>query len=103
MGGDFTEADGRQLAIDMLRDLADEWEASDELLEGVPDDEITETILRRDPAVLRRYLKVMRARRCAALERGFLAVLADMLGSNVAEDPGRLQFYECTLGTRRGA
>ena len=96
----LTEADGRQLACDMLRDLADEWEANDQYLEGVPDDQITETLLRRDPAVLRRYLKVLRAKRCPALEQGFLAVISDMLGSQIAEDRGRLGFYESTLRAR---
>lgn len=72
----FTEADGHQLAIDLLDEMSeigmDELciDQADEYREG-----------RSQNDVLTRYLRA--AQQHPAVERGFLAVLTDVIGSNV--------------------
>lgn len=61
----LTAADGRQLAADMMRELAECWRVDDEHLEA-DDSRITETLLSRDPAIMRPYL----ARATGDLEAG---------------------------------
>lgn len=91
MAEHFTEADGHQLAADMLRELRVHYLAREE---GVTTDAEIEALWHRDDsAILRRYLSTVRRRRSPALEKGFLAVLTDQLGAaqDGAIDP---DFYE---------
>ena len=76
----LTEADGRQLAADMLKEM--ERIGFDELaLDGA---QYREGRPQND--VLARYLAA--ARGSADIERGFLAVLTDVLGSAAEHDGG---------------
>lgn len=86
--GNFSEADGYQLAADMLREIQEHWGARED---GVPDKEIATLWKRDDSAILRRYLENVERSRSAALARGFFAVLTDYLGSDSPTDAG---FYE---------
>lgn len=79
----LTETDGRQLAVDMLRELGQEWKSFD--LSDAPDGEITETLIARDPDTMRRFLGVVQDKGSPALERGFLCVLSEYLGAAVAD------------------
>ncbi len=90
MADHFTEADGRQLAADMLRELGRDWETV-----GLPDvpvgeisealiSEMCEAMIARDPDTLRRFLRVVQEKGSPALERGFLCALNDYLGSSMA-------------------
>lgn len=89
----FTEADGRQLAADMLREIGARW------LEGqggldANDRSINEQIINREPGALRRYLATVRDSGSEALERGFLCVLTDFIGSSVTEGVPDVALYE---------
>lgn len=78
----LTEADGRQLAADMLRELGEQWNAFD--LDGVPDADIREVMVNREPDTLRRYLATVRAKKSRALERGFLCALSEFISREMA-------------------
>lgn len=67
-----TEADGRRLAIDMLKDLQDTW---------LGDADCENDRGRRDPATVRTYLSALLTRESEAAERGFAAVLTDFIGN----------------------
>jgi len=88
----LTEADGRQLAADLIRELGEHWKAID--LEAVPDDRIKETMLGMEPVILRRYLAVVQKRKNAALQRGFLSALSDFVGSCVDGGVPDASYYE---------
>jgi hypothetical protein len=91
-GHRFTEADGRQLAVDMLRELREEWRSAD--LEGVLDEDIKETLIDAEPTTLRRYLTVVQQRKSAPLERGFLCVVSNYIAGatdGTIPDP---EYYE---------
>jgi len=81
----FTEADGRQLAVDMLRELAqwdrnvDERECAKMDADHEPD--MREVKLCEDPEILRRYLATVQGTKSPALERGFLCMLTAALTS----------------------
>lgn len=77
----LTEADGRQLAADMLRELGEQWNAFD--LEGVPDADIREVMLNREPDTLRRYLATVKSKKSQPLERGFLCALSESIGCSM--------------------
>lgn len=49
------EADGRQLAIDMLRELGERWNDQEDLY-GMAEANITEALVNREPDIMRRYL-----------------------------------------------
>lgn len=66
------EADGRRMAIDMLKDLQDTWL-------GDADGENDEW--RRDPVTVRTYLSALLTRESEAAEFGFAAVLTDFIGN----------------------
>ncbi len=82
----LTAADGRRLAIDMLREIRDEvgsdaTSIEEEYREGRPQSD-----------VLARHLRVV-GRAGPAVEAGFLAVLTDFLGG-AFEAPTDPEFYE---------
>ena len=76
MADQFTEADGHQLAIDLLDEMQDIGmdelgiDEADEYRDGRPQND-----------VLTRYLRV--AQTHPQVEKGFLAVLTDVIGSHV--------------------
>ena len=74
----FTEADGHQLAADMLREIHAHWLARQQ---DVPDEQIRDLWRRDDSSILRRYLATVIEPRSAELEQGFFAVLTDYIGS----------------------
>ncbi len=79
----FTESDGRQLAGDMFRELRRDWAEAD--YSDVPDDQMGEAMLSREPEILRRYLATVREN--PAVERGFLCFLSNFLGSELQAFP----------------
>jgi hypothetical protein len=81
----YTERDGRQLAVEMLRELGVEWDRRD--LNHIPDEWLLEAQIAQDPAVLRRYLAMVQDSGSAQLELGFLRVLTDFIGSNMSGVP----------------
>lgn len=81
MSEQLTETDGRQLAVDMLRELGDEWKSFNDAFTGV---DIEDALIDREPATLRRFLRVIQKNASPALERGFLCVLSEYLGSAAA-------------------
>ena len=87
----FQATDGHQLAIDMLREIHEQWLARED---GVPDDQVGDLWRRDDSAVLRRYLKTVGASRSPALEAGFFAVLTDFIGGTLDGVVPELEFYE---------
>lgn len=82
----FTEADGRQLAIDMLLEIRDELGVDECVLEDEGRDG------RQQSDVLARYLRAVRDAGAAA-EAGFIAVLTDFVGS-AFEAPSAPEDYE---------
>lgn len=88
MKTNFTEADGHQIAADMLREIKQHWLTRED---GVPDDQVADLWRHDDSTILRRYLASVRRRCDRALERGFFAALTDYLGSESPPDP---EFYE---------
>lgn len=86
VAGQFTQADGRRLAVDMfveMRDLGTDELVIDragEYREGRPQND-----------VLARYLRTARAH--PEVEAGFLAMLTDAIGSAV-EGGGAIELYE---------
>lgn len=82
----LTEADGRQLAVDMLREL-ESWDLKmgDGLIPppGGEDSELdaTEHGLNQEPEIFRRYLAAVHRARSSGVERGFLCVLSEFIGS----------------------
>lgn len=98
----LTEADGRQLAVDMLRDLGDRWNDQEGLdADGEPS-EVTEALMNREPDILRRYLGQVHARNSPQVERGFLCVLSEYIGSAVEGAPLDLDAYDQHVDRRRG-
>ena len=98
----FTEADGRQHAVDMLRELGERWGQDDDL---DPDDvgKNTDTLINREPDIMRRYLATVRGKNSPKLERGFLCLLSEFIGSSVNGCPLDLENYEEKhLGARHG-
>lgn len=72
----FTEEDGHQLAVDMLRDVRDEWFNNEEFQKC---DSRTDFLLLKGVA-LSRYLETIITADSPALQRGFYAVLTDYIG-----------------------
>lgn len=95
----FTEADGRQLAVDMLRELGDQWISAD--LEQVPDDQITETLINIEPTIVRRYVESALASD-HSVQRGFLCVLSEYIGSAVNGSQLDPEGYERYMESRHG-
>ncbi len=93
----FSEADGHQLAADLLREMgADYARRADAMEAGAPDGLSEEkfTLLckkfwskHRSP-ILRRYLSMVSDRNSPELSHGFYAVLSDILGSYASADAG---------------
>ena len=97
---EFTEADGRQLAVDMFRELQ-EWDARLNERECVKmsDDEnefnrqiydgdepdMFELMLGEEPEIFRRYLATIQSKNSAALERGFLCVCSHFVGELIED------------------
>jgi hypothetical protein len=80
----FTEADGRQLAIDMLRELkgwAEQIDAREceKIDQGGEMPDMREVMLGEEPEILRRYLAAIGRMQSPVLERGFLCVLSQSL------------------------
>lgn len=88
--GKLGEADGHQLAADMLREIQTHWEARQD---GISDADLNGLWRRDDSEILRRYLNTVTSRNCPALEHGFFAVLTDFIG--VSKDSTiEPKFYE---------
>jgi len=86
----LTEADGRALAIRMLRDLERQsWRVNERVCKslGENDDapDMRDVLLNEEPEIFRRYLATVRAERNAKVERGFLCVLSEFMGSAAVE------------------
>ena len=90
MADRFTEADGHQLAADMLRDVHDEWFNNEEYQAASPGAEWA--LLKGE--VLCRYLDTVRNSQSATLERGFYSVLTDYIGSCMDGVVPDADFYE---------
>lgn len=86
----LTEADGYQLAADMLRDLHEEWLSDEEFQQT--EEEGAWRLLRGD--TVRRYMETVSNSGSQALERGFYAVLTDFIGSCVDGAVPDAEFYE---------
>ena len=86
----LTEADGRQLAVDMLRELLT-WteQIDDRVAESIGESnempDMRELMLSQDPEIMRRYLSTVAQSGSAELERGFLCVLSHSLANSVLE------------------
>lgn len=81
---EFTEADGHQLAVDMLREIEAHYRKIGALIESWPDsrdNEIGDFWKQDKSEILRRYLGTVAAKGSPALEHGFFAVLTDYIGS----------------------
>lgn len=78
---DFSsERAGHRIAVDLLRRLRREW--ADQDFTGIADAQIGETMLDREPKLLRGYVEMMR--NCPpATERGFMCVLNTFLGAEL--------------------
>jgi hypothetical protein len=85
----FTEADGHQLAADMLREVHDEW-----LTDPWQADDGIAGWRKAAPVVLPRYLMKVREASSPELERGFFAVLTDFIGGSLDGVVPEAQFYE---------
>lgn len=101
MADPFTEEDGHQLAVDLVREVEAHITHRRDHLRDVSDAEFERTydsgeVWRNDESVvLRRYLATVRESGSAALEKGFLAVLTSHLGSGGVEGgPFGLESYE---------
>lgn len=86
----LTEVDGRQLAVDMLRELLTWIERIDaQVAESIGDSDempdMRELLLSQDPEIMRRYTSTVAQAGSAELERGFLCVLSHSLASSVQE------------------
>jgi hypothetical protein len=87
---EFTEADGRQLAVDMLRELR-EWtervneRECDKMSDDEDEPDMREVILGEEPEIFRRYLATMQSKNSAALERGFLCVLSHFMAEFIED------------------
>ena len=99
-GSKFTEMDGRQLAVDMLREIGTQWNEQD--LSAVPDGEITEACIDFEPDVMRRYLRAVQEKASPELERGFLCVLSAFIGGEVSGCGLDLAWFEKSKEHRRG-
>jgi hypothetical protein len=79
---EFTEADGRQLAVNMLCEL-EGWvrKVEDRVVPSDGEDEpyMRDILLNEEPEILRRYLANMHRSGSTALERGFLCLLSHAL------------------------
>jgi hypothetical protein len=98
MAENFTEADGHQLAADMLREVREEYFARER--DDMTDAEISALWHTAEPEALARYMNTVRNSGSAALERGFYQVLTDVLGNDdVSPEP---DFYERSTEASRG-
>lgn len=88
----FTEADGRQLAVNMLLEIRDELGVDECVLDPDARDG------RPQSDVLARYLRTVRDAGAAA-EAGFVAVLTDFVGSafEATPDPESYEAREARL------
>ncbi len=88
----FTQADGRQLAIDMLLEIRDELGVDECVLDADARDG------RAQSDVLARYLRAVRDAGASA-EAGFVAVLTDFVGSafEATPDPEEYERREVRL------
>jgi len=93
----FSEADGRQLAFSMMRELNDWINAADASeaakIGDSAEPNMREFLLNQSPEVMQRYLTAVAEAKCPDLQRGFLAVLsfeiakaADNLLDDVADE-----------------
>lgn len=87
-GAMLGDADGRQLAVDLLRELRAAWEDESWLIDE-------RTGAQRDNVVLR-YLAVLRTQGSPSAEAGFAAVLTDFMGSAVNGGVPDPDLYERT-------
>ena len=110
---ELTETDGRQLAIDMMREIEARWADHSDLehIEQPGDDDddeeycrqCTEIEINREPEILRRYLDTVRNSRSAKLERGFLCLVTELLASVHCGGPMSLDLYESDyIGVHHG-
>jgi hypothetical protein len=95
--GNSKDRAGRQLAVEMLRELGVDWRTHE--LGDIPDEWLTEAMIAREPNIMRRYL--WQVPRDSELETGFLRVLSDYLGANMAEEED--DFLQCRYEGRRHA
>jgi len=91
----FTEADGRQLAVDLIRELQSQWLDQPSLPTDAHVDAFLDAQLSRPPTILRRYLAAAH-RGGRKLERGFLCVLSDVIASSCEGSP-EPEYYEARL------
>jgi len=102
----FTEADGRELAVNMLRELA-EWDGKvdERVFESITDEnnvpDMTDVLLDEEPEILTRYLATVRRKKSAELERGFLCLLSHFLASAAAGESCLEEKYEDHLEPAR--
>lgn len=82
----FTEADGHQLAVDLLREVGHEWSTFE--------DSTSDAWKRQQVQVVARYLATLREHSSPELERGFCAVLTDYLGACVNGGVPDPEYYE---------
>lgn len=101
----FTEADGRQLAVDMLREIGDWWfNVSESMSEAQGEKDAMVPFLRRDPRILRRYIRTVEAKRSAALSRGFFTVVTEYIGGAIHGAPSDIDSaYEPSGGGSHAA
>lgn len=102
----LSEADGRRLAVDMLRELQGWWLAAEKEFdrrgERVGDAHaVNEFLLQQKPAIFKRYMTA--ARRSSAIERGFLSVLSEYMGAAMNDAPMTADAYESHVEGRLGA
>lgn len=83
----FTEADGRQLAADMLRDIHQRYGENEErIVASFGDQEpprMWPLLLDQEPDVLRRYLGTVRRAKSRNLERGFLCAVSHFIACSI--------------------
>ena len=95
----LAEADGRQLACDMIRALREAHRKQDEeFTDDMSPEEVSaliDSFIGRPPMILRRYLAAAR-KAGRDVERGFLCVVSDFLAQS-AENSASPAYYEARL------
>lgn len=86
----FSQADGRQLAVDLLYELISWVEEIDnredaKIKAGEDEPNMQEVYLNEEPTILRRYIAIVQQSGDPELERGFFSILNHFLAIGVME------------------